>query len=240
MPTPADPNPGQPEPADPERLEPISPQEIAALTAAGILDAAADDDVPVGGWRVPGLGQTPASGIAAFDGLTPPLAALLVSRYSRPGQLVLDLTSDLAVEGVAGAGDRRYTAVHPAAAVVLACARQRGTWPPAALLLVRWPRHLAAEPGWAPDLPELLRECRDLLAPDGYLIAVVGLGDAEPGARLKDVIGAAARARLHIDQRHVILTAPAPPSPGSRPAAAPSSSTRHVDLLVFARADADD
>jgi hypothetical protein len=64
MPTPADPTPGQPEPADPERLEPISPQEIAALTAAGILDAA-DDDVPVSGWRVPGLGQTPASGIAA-------------------------------------------------------------------------------------------------------------------------------------------------------------------------------
>jgi hypothetical protein len=172
--------------------------------------------------------------------LTPPLAALVVTRYSQPGQLVLDLTADLAVEGVAGAGDRRYAAIHPAAAEILACARQRGTWPPAALLLTRWPHHLAAEPGWAPDLPELLRECRDLLAPHGYLIAVVGLGHAQPGARPQDVIGAAGRARLHLDQRHVILTAPAPPSMGGRPAPPPSSSTRHVDLLIFTQADADD
>ena len=179
--------------------------------------------MPVSGWRVPGLGQTPAFGVPAFQGLTPPLAALLLTRYSQPEQLVLDLTADLAVEGVAGAGGRRYAAARPATAEILACTRQRGTWPAAALLLIRWPPQHATEPGWGPDLPELLRECRDLLAPDGHLIAVVGLGHADPPARAHDVIEAAARVRLRLDHRHVILTAPAraradeTPTPPSSP-----------------------
>ena len=134
-----------------DKIEPLSPDEIAALTAAGVLDIATDDApskdaVPVSGWRVPDLRQAPAFGVPGFHGLTPSLAAVLVTRYSRPGQLVLDLSADLAVEGVAGAGARRYVRVHPAAAGVLVDARQRGDWPPADLLLIRWPPHPTPPP----------------------------------------------------------------------------------------------
>ena len=107
-----------------DQLEALSQKEIAALGAACVLDVAAhdadpDNAVPITGWRVPDLGQAPAFGVPAFHGLTPRLAAVLVTRYSRPGQLVLDLAADLAAEGVAGASARRYAHVHPAAAGIL-------------------------------------------------------------------------------------------------------------------------
>jgi hypothetical protein len=43
-----------------------------------------------------------------FTGLTPRVAALLVISYTRPGDIVLDATADLAVEGTATAGSRQY------------------------------------------------------------------------------------------------------------------------------------
>lgn len=50
---------------------------------------------------------------------------MLTTLYSRTGSLIVDLTSDLAIEGVARAGGRRYLNAHPAVASILADARRR-------------------------------------------------------------------------------------------------------------------
>ena len=89
-------------------VEPLSSRDIDALIAAGVLDISADEPpVPVTGWLVTGLRQAPALDVPLFTGLTPRLAALLITLYSQTGHLIVDLTADLAVEGAVGAGSRR-------------------------------------------------------------------------------------------------------------------------------------
>ena len=59
--------------------------------------------------RVPVPGPGPAGDSAGlFAGLTPPLAALLLLSYTNSGDVVVDVTSDRAVEGTARAGGRDY------------------------------------------------------------------------------------------------------------------------------------
>ena len=229
------------------QLEALSQQEIAALRAAGVLDVAAHDAdpegaVPITGWRVPDLAQPPAFG-PAFHGLTPRLAAVLVTRYSQPGQLVLDLTADLAVEGVAGAGARRYVRLHPTAVGVLADARRRGDWPLADLVLLRWPPQPTAQPGQPEPGPglTLLSDCRELLDPSGHLIVVVSLGRAtDHSEHTRATIATARKARLRFQHRHLVVSQPAPERGGETPAHPQPQPWPYVALLVFSRGDGDD
>jgi hypothetical protein len=288
MPTPEDPTEGPLAGGDldqqahvAEELTPLSPEEIAALTDAGVLDISSDiargnstgvrvdatavtdgTVVLISGWRDPDLEPVPAFGVPAFRGLTPRLAAVLVTRYSRPGQFVLDLSADLAVEGVATAGARRYASAQPMTAGVLVDARQRGHWPAADLLLIRWPPQpapsLEPEPVLDDRLAGLLRSCRDLLAVGGHLIAVIHVGHAQPApvahrgvAAALAVISAAARARLRLAHQHIavalseadlrsVAAAAAAAAAGERPKSPLSLPPRHLHLLVFIHGDRDD
>jgi hypothetical protein len=77
-----------------------------ATPAGGACDSdvvAGDPPVPITVWRTPG-GDGQAS-------VPSRLAERLVSAYSRPGEVVIDLTDDHALSGAAAAGGRRH---HPA------------------------------------------------------------------------------------------------------------------------------
>lgn len=174
-----------------------------------------------------GRGGSSAAGAELFDGLSPTQAAILITRYTRPSHLVLDLTGDLAVEGVAGAGGRRYANVHPAAVPVMLDAHRRGQWPTAHLILLRGssdsahldsgspvvaqrpdqpPRSAAGdEPG---TLTGLLRDLAHLLHPSGHLVVttVASQGEQEHGGSpvLASLMVAAPRSGLRLTRRHVI------------------------------------
>lgn len=121
----------------PDRVEPLSRQDVAGLVAAGVLDVVAHDPaVPVTAWRAIAPEHSSAFGIPLVDGLTPGLGVMLITRYSRAGGPVVDLTSDLAIEGAAGAGGRRYVKADRCVASILADARHRGDWPPADLVVL--------------------------------------------------------------------------------------------------------
>jgi len=193
-----------------DRVEPVSGQDLAQLVADGVLDMVAHDPaVPVTAWRVIAPERSSAFGVPLVDGLTPRLAAVLITLYSRTGGLIVDLTSHLAVEGVTRAGGRRYVKAHPAVASILAAARRRDDWPPADLVLLRWPRHDAAQSILAPELPTLLHDCRMLLDPNGHLVVVLGLGRIEMRAEhALVVISIAHQERLRLTHHHIAFTQP--------------------------------
>jgi len=64
-------------------------RDLAELLAAGVLDYLADDPaVPVTAWRVIAPDRSSAFGEPLVDGLTPRLAAVLITLYGRNGSLI--------------------------------------------------------------------------------------------------------------------------------------------------------
>lgn len=143
-----------------------------------------------------------------FTGLTPRVAAMLIVTYTRPGDVVIDTTADLAVEGTAVAGSRHYhrQAVTPDPG-------SEGGWSPsrASLVILRWPtdpspetggdttRHLPAEA----DLEPTLTAGRRLAAPDAHLVVVSDPGSGshrDPSRQLIQAVRVTGGGRL----RHVV------------------------------------
>lgn len=153
------------------------PAGLWGITPAWYLDVQpGHPPVPLTRMPVPAPDPT-ASDAGVFDGLTPPLAALLVMTYTGPGDVILDATRDLAVEGPARAGGRDYHQLDPYSPVA------PGPTCQASLILVKWPAGESAAED-LPDIGEALAACRDLLRPDGHLFVVAR---RVPVAELRDV-----------------------------------------------------
>lgn len=218
--------------------EPLSSRDIDALVAAGALDDVVHDPpVPVTGWKVTSLGQVPALGVPLFTGLTPRLAALLITLYSQAGHLVVDLTADLAVEGAAGAGARRYVRIEPAAAGVLANAHRREAGrPPTDLVLLRWPAEPGAPPDPSSELTHLLRECRALVDRTGRVIVITSdASGRSESTRL--LITTATEACLRLQHHHLVLALPTPAREDETLVAVGQQPVPRLDLLVFTPGD---
>jgi hypothetical protein len=254
-----------PEPDEPDRpplaADPPGPGawEVADLIAAGVLDAVpGDPPVPISVWRAHGPNDPPSSPLSLFDGLTPRLAAMLIATYTSPGQSVIDMTGDLAVEGAAGAGGRIYRRVDRPPTDQ----QRRDLAHAANLVLLRWPPPptLAPNPGTprpaanpgvcggapgqsyrrrhrtTPDPSAVLGLCRELLAESAHTIVI--LTPPPTGAyrdHARSIIPAANRAGLGYLQHLVIVTTPfdellAPPRPPTEDMVMIRS---HLDLLVF-------
>jgi len=121
--------------------------------------------------------------------------------------------------------------------------RLRGRWPPADLLLIRWPHHTFppdAEPDLDDQLARLLGDCRALLDRNGHLLTVIGLDRAEPTAVTRAVIDAAPRTGLRLTQRHVAVPGSGTATDSGTTAPPPQPRRRQIDLLVFTHAGRDD
>lgn len=102
-----------------DRTPPTEPETAAASWSPGftvsylinsrVLDVAPDDPlVPVTVWHAD---PEDADTDSVFGGLNPRLAATLVSTYTQPGEVIVDLTNDFALAGVANASSRSYLSV---------------------------------------------------------------------------------------------------------------------------------
>ncbi|MBT8225138.1 MAG: hypothetical protein HKP61_20500, partial [Dactylosporangium sp.] len=237
------------------------PLSTASLVASGVLDVASGQPpVPIDVWRVADDAPTATAG---DHRCTTRMAALLISLFTVPGDVVVSVGFDPALAGVAGAAGLAYRSVdHPADLADLDhLAGGVG------LLLLPWPPtadpDISADPddgdGAGAALVDWLAQCRRLLAHRG--VTVVALAPAPPTdvyvacARL--LLPAARRAGLGWLQHIVAITAPVaddaithpaaseppaatgpatPPPSISGPAAvpAPVSTPVHADLIALA------
>jgi hypothetical protein len=144
-----------------------------------------DPPVPITVWRTPVA--------EAQAGMSPRLAARLLSAFTRPGQAVHDATGDPTLAQAVAALGRHSAAGH------------RGQPPePAELALSAWP-----PPGRGIDPVISLGALRRRLAPGGVLVVV--LADPAPGRQPVDagpLVRAAAQARLAYLQHIVAVHAP--------------------------------
>lgn len=133
------------------------------------------DPVPLVRVLVPGPGPG-GDPDGVFAGLTPPLAALLLLSYTRPGGVVLDATSDKAIEGTARAGGRDYRLID------LAEPPNSGAEGRASLVLVPWPiEDTAVSTSSASERGQHLVERLPLLHPNGHALVVVShIADTDP------------------------------------------------------------
>lgn len=198
---------------------------VSYLVSAAVLDAAPGDPlVPVTIW--PSHPDTDDS--ALFHALNPRLAAALVSTYTTPGDLIVDLTNDLALAAVANAGTRSYLAIaQPERALPPLDGRADLVlfrWPPPARRLpaqsdgrLRSPRPLNRHPATA---VESLRLCRQLTAPGGHVVITITpsrlSGSQTDGV---DAVLPVTRAAGLGHLQHLILAAGSPPEPAEEPAA---------------------
>lgn len=129
------------------------------------------------------------------------LAQLLLTSFTRAGDIVVDLDDDatLALEAARSgrrrhaAGDRGPAGVHDAAGH-------------AQLVLLGWPR-----PPTDPRV--LLSACVDLLAPSGHLAIAVRVDSATRAAHLLALVGAARAAGLDLVGHLIARTSPGPRQP---------------------------
>lgn len=157
-----------------------------------------EEPVPLVRVPVPGPGPS-GDPDGVFAGLTPPLAALLLLSYTRPGDVVLDATSDKAVEGTARAGGRDYR-LSDLAAPVDSSAESR-----AHLVLAPWPNEdSAASTSPVSGQVQLLVEYRALLGSRGYVLLVAAeLGEVDPSILATQIAIAALASELG-QLRHVV------------------------------------
>lgn len=150
--------------------------------------------------RVPVPGPGPAGDPdGVFAGLTPPLAALLLLSYTQPGDIVLDATSDLAVEGTARAGGREYRPLD------LADARSCDLDEGAHLILMPWPvEQTPASPSPAPEQVGELVKCHAWLHSSGHALVVAAEIVAAAPSILANQIAADATASGLGRLRHLI------------------------------------
>ena len=149
--------------------------------------------VPVPG---PGPGGDPDG---VFAGLTPPLAALLLLSYTRPGDVVLDATTDKAVEGTARAGGRDYRLID------LAELPSSGVESRASLVLVPWLiEGTAVRTSSASERVQHMVEWLPVLHPNGHVLVVASnIADVDPSI-LATRIAIAAMASGLGQLRHLI------------------------------------
>lgn len=149
------------------------------------------EPVPLARVPVPGPGPD-GDPDGVFAGLTPPLAALLLLSYTRPGDVVLDATSDLAVEGTARAGGRDYRPLDLADAP--SCDIDEG----AHLILLPWPvEQTPASPSPAPEQVGDLVECHAWLHSTGHVLVVAAeIVDADPSIPATRIAAAATASGL--------------------------------------------
>jgi hypothetical protein len=166
-----------------------------------------DPQHPAPGPSVPAEGPFPLSGVESTrviltrpgqrpGSLPVELAQLLLTRYTRAGDIVVDLDDDVALAAEAAASGRRH---YPAGdrgpagvADAAGCAQ---------LVLLSWPR--------PPTDPRLLLEaCRDLLGPSGRLALAVRVGPPMRAAHLVALVGAARTAGLRLVGHLIARTAP--------------------------------
>jgi hypothetical protein len=250
--------------AQPDQPLPLSrfadgPEGIPTGRDRGPLDREADPDRSWGLNPVAGVdllpgepsvrvshawAQTPAdppTGEAeAFTGLTPRLAAMLVVTYTRPGDLVIDTTADLAVAGTALAGSRQY---HPRAATPDPTAEPEQGPSRANMVVLGWPTGPTPRAGddaagplpVGPDLEATLTACRRFAASDAHLVVVCG--PSAPGryrARARE-LSQAVQATGWGQLRRVILVAAGPDADTADDAqgAPPDVTAAELDLVVF-------
>lgn len=162
------------------------------------------------------------------------LAQLLLTRYTRAGDIVVDLDDDVALAAEAAASGRRHYAAGdrgPAGVTDAAGCAQ--------LVLLGWPR-----PPTDPRL--LLTACRDLLGPSGLLAIAVRVGPTMRTAHLVALVGAARTAGLRLVGHLIAWTAPGPqppvagdphPEPGGeqpdRSGPSPVTTAPDTDLLIL-------
>ena len=162
----------------------------------------------------------PTGEAEVFTGLTPRLATMLVVTYTRAGDVVIDTTADLAIEGTATAGSRQY---HRRLAAPDATSEQESP-STASLVVFRWPTEPTPETGRdaarqlpaGADLQATLIAGRRLAAPNAHLLVVAD--PASPGSyrdRAHELIQAmhtTGGGRL----RHVILVGEGPHDDGAQ------------------------
>ena len=203
------PEPVPPVPAGPRHRAPTTPEETPPADRPL---------VPVTIWRLPPRRAPKGPPQALFAGLTPRLAAALVTAYTRPGQLVLDWSADLALAGACGAGGRRYQIIDPgqpnqAAALVILRADTSGSRP-----------------------HHQLSASAALLQHDARLAVVL-----TPTATVHEdltvaLLGAAHTAGLHYLEHVIAVIAPEArrrAAHAAQPVPAVPGEQGHIDLLVF-------
>jgi hypothetical protein len=179
--------------------------------------------VPIEIWR-----DAETADVAARQsdrGLTPRVAALLVSHYTRPGEVIVDLTADPAIAGVAGAGGRRYFPLAaPAALTTLRHLRAA-----VALVVLRWP-----DPhDGGTQLAAVFHACRHLLTDGGYtVLALVPPADQTYLDHAQLVIPVARNTGLGYIRHIVSITAPIAQPESTDPSSA-AGIRLHIDLLVL-------
>ena len=210
----------RPEPLTPERTRPHTAHGAPAgprHLAAEAPDVADRPLVPVTIWRLPPRRYPKGQPQALFAGLTPRLAAALVTAYTHPGQVVLDWSEDLALAGACGAGGRRYQVIDPGQ-----------TAEAAALVVLR----AGSEPsgdGQLSSSPALLRS-------DGHLAVVVTPTIAVEKNVTAALLAAAHMAGLSYLEHVIAVVAPDSrrrPAHAARQVAAVPAEQGYIDLLVF-------
>jgi hypothetical protein len=224
--------PSQPQAADDTLSASFAPSE---MVLAGTLDVVpGDPPVPISVWRAAtplphsppsNGGSSTSSGSrtgwstrAPSDGsLTPRLAGLLVATYTGLGDTIVDLSTDPALAGAAGAGARHYLPVTD----VTELAGLDHVAGSVALIVMRWPapelhpagpadgdRGVVDTAAAALTMSDLFTTCRHLLAADGCTIVVLTptAPDAPYVEHANVIIPAAARAGLGYLQHIVAVT----------------------------------
>jgi hypothetical protein len=194
---------------------------VSYLINARVLDVAPDDPlVPVTVWH---SDPEDADADSVFGGLNPRLAATVVSTYTRPRDLVVDLTNDIALAGVANASTRSYLSLPgPVAefARLLPALEAR-----ADLVLLRWPTPSPARPA-RPESRRSARRYRDAEIPSpafgvlrsisllagatGHVGIAITRGQdlaAEP-ARIQPLLAEAHASGLGYLQHLILITSP--------------------------------
>jgi hypothetical protein len=155
------------------------------------------------------LDPPPGSGL--FTGLTPRLAAVVLTTYTSPGDVVIDATTDLSVEGVARAGAREYH--HLTLPPVPSPESTASDLPMASLVLLHWPAdsssgdsdQIGGRTTSEGALARILRAGRQMARPDGHLVIVLERPSTPDLQELgRQVIGAA-RAVGAGQLRHIVV-----------------------------------
>jgi hypothetical protein len=175
------------------------------------------------------------------------LARRLVLVYTRHGETVIDLDSDIHLHWAATTTGRSYLAITEPAALP----EPDQTGQPVSLVTLRWPRH--TDPSTVDQIGTLLNACRPIMATDASVVAAVRPNiSAGPGGSFADHELALQAAAEQAGFTHVLqIVAISAPGEGdqylyyateaeatraaSQAAGTSDGQVLHIDLLVFHR-----
>jgi hypothetical protein len=203
-------------------------------------------DVPITVWRLDDRDDDqPATQPGA--GFASRLARRLVLTYTRHGETVIDLDSDIHLHWAATTTGRSYLAITEPAALP----EPDQTRQPVSLITLRWPRH--SDPSTVDRVGTLLNACRPIMTADASVIAAVRRNrPAEPGGSFADHEYALRAAAEQAGFTHVLqIVAISAPGEGdqylyyateaeaiqvvTKAAGTSDGQVLHIDLLVFHR-----